>query len=84
MLPATPWRAVASTQGRFRLSWASLDREHRRLHGGSRQTHPEYLGEMSVQNHPQRRVDLVLGSVILANLSSPAIVFIGWMIVQSV
>jgi hypothetical protein len=39
---------------------------------------------MSVQNHPQRRVDLVLGSVILANLSSPAIVFIGWMIVQSV
>jgi type 1 fimbriae regulatory protein FimB/type 1 fimbriae regulatory protein FimE len=21
MLPATPWRAVASTQGRFRLSW---------------------------------------------------------------
>jgi hypothetical protein len=39
---------------------------------------------MSVQDHPQRRVDLVLGSVILAILSSPAIVFIGWMIVQSV
>jgi hypothetical protein len=61
-----------------------LDREHRRLHGSSRQAHPEYLGEMSVQEHPQRRVDLVLGSVILAILSSPAIVFIGWMIVQSV
>jgi hypothetical protein len=39
---------------------------------------------MSVQDHPHRRVDLVLGSVILAILSSPAIVFIGWMIVQSV
>jgi hypothetical protein len=39
---------------------------------------------MSVQDHPQRRVDLVLGSVILAILSSPVIVFIGWMIVQSV
>jgi hypothetical protein len=39
---------------------------------------------MSVQDGPQRRVDLVLGSVILAILSSPAIVFIGWMIVQSV
>jgi hypothetical protein len=39
---------------------------------------------MSVHDHPQRRVDLVLGSIILAILSSPAIVFIGWMIVQRV
>ena len=39
---------------------------------------------MSVQDEPQRCVDLVLGSVILAILSSPAIVFIGWMIVQNV
>jgi hypothetical protein len=39
---------------------------------------------MSVQNHPQRRVDLVLGSIVLAILSSPAIVIIGWRIVQSV
>ena len=39
---------------------------------------------MSVQDNPQRRVDLVLGSIILAILSSPAVVIIGWMIVQSV
>ena len=44
----------------------------------------KHLGEMSVQHEPQRRVDLVLGSAILAILSLPAIVFIGWMIVQSV
>ena len=38
---------------------------------------------MSVQDKPQRRVDLVLGSAILAILSSPAIVIIGWMIVRN-
>jgi hypothetical protein len=63
---------------------ASLNREYRCLHGGRRQAHPEYLGEMSVQDNPQRRVDLVLGSIVLAILSSPAIVIIGWRIVQSV
>jgi hypothetical protein len=39
---------------------------------------------MSVQDNPQRRIDLVLGFIILVILSSPAIVIIGWMIVQSV
>jgi hypothetical protein len=39
---------------------------------------------MSVQDNSQRRVGLVLGSAILAILSSPAIVIIGWMIMQSV
>jgi hypothetical protein len=39
---------------------------------------------VSVQDDPQRRVDLVLGSVIFAILSSPTIAIIGWMIVQSV
>ena len=39
---------------------------------------------MSVQDDSQRRIDLVLGSAILAILSSPAIVIIGWMIMQSV
>ena len=39
---------------------------------------------MSVQDNPQRRVDLVLGSIILVILSSPSIVIIGWMVVQSV
>jgi hypothetical protein len=39
---------------------------------------------MTVQDNPQRRVDLVLGSIVLAILSSPAIVIIGWRIVQSV
>jgi hypothetical protein len=76
-----PWNRYTYIAG---FHGPSLDRKHRRLHGGSRQAHPEYLGEMSVQDGPQRRVDLVLGSVILAILSSPAIVIIGWMIVQSV
>jgi hypothetical protein len=38
---------------------------------------------MSVEDDSQRRIDLVLGSAILI-LSSPAIVIIGWMIMQSV
>jgi len=81
---ATPWRPWDRYTYTASLHGPSLDRKHGCLHGGSRQAHPEYLGEMSVQDHPQRRVDLVLGSVILAVLSLPAIVFIGWMIVQSV
>ena len=68
-----PWRRHKDASG---FQGASLDREHRRLHGVSRQTHPEYLGEMSVQDNSQRRVGLVLGSAILAILSSPAIVIV--------
>ena len=45
---------------------------------------PYVWEKMSVEDEPQRRVDLVLGSAILAILSLPAIVFIGWMIVQRV
>jgi hypothetical protein len=39
---------------------------------------------MSVQDHPQRRVDLVIGSAILAILSLPAILTIGWINVRNV
>jgi hypothetical protein len=82
MPPATPWRAVESIRVPCSLLWAIIANTVVYT-AGRRQTHPQYLREMSVQDGSQRRVDLVLGSVILAILSSPAIVIVGWMIVQS-